>query len=58
MPVQSVKTGVVATYYAALERIGVCAPSQAITKTHKSRKKGLIGHHSLFVFQMVPVAQV
>ena len=36
VPVRSVKTGVAATYHAALERIGTRAPAQAISAAQKA----------------------
>ena len=37
MPVWAVKTGVAATHYAELYRIGACVPTQAITTAQQAR---------------------
>ena len=50
---QSVKMGVVATHYAVLERIGTCAPAQAIPKAQQARLNCFVYQQRFFIFVVV-----
>ena len=60
VPMWSVKMGVVTTHFAALKRIGACAPTQAITPAQKAWLNCFGYQQSLFflcVFLIAPIMQ-